>query len=285
MKKPIMTLPCNMRLEDLTTQQTGFHCVSCDKVLTDFRGKTNEETIRTIQTNPGKVCGIFHPSQFDFKVSHISFPTLQTSVGLSLLGILGFLGPVVSSCETSGNQSHSIKQKAFNKLQFPMHVSGVLNDENSNQPLPNAVIHLQQNGKTIQTVYSDAHGNFEFVLQKGDLIRETFDLIFTEKGHVSDTTHNYPLSAGTSGEKIHLTLKAETGICTKTIENTLCPAPGEVLIEGITVPEPAPASVQITGFIKPAVLPEETTTLGKPEFALLSDTIRKQHQLFRKRKK
>lgn len=234
-----MSLPCKMHLSDFSQQEKGYHCAQCDKVLTDFRTKSNEEIVETIKTSPGKVCGIFNRNQYDFKVSQLTIPRIQQSVGLSLLGILGFLGPIVSSCETTTNETAPIRQNAFNKLKFPMHVTGTLRDEHTNEPIALAWLELQQNGKTIRKVYTDEDGYFDFTIQKGDLVKETFDLIVDGKQHDADTINNQSLFSASQGEKIKLTLKASTGVCVKRVDVVNVPSlEGEVIMDGVIDPDP-----------------------------------------------
>ncbi len=234
-----MSLPCKMHLNDFSQEEKGYHCAQCDKVLTDFRAKSNEEIVATIQSSPGKVCGIFNRDQYDFKVSQLTLPRLQQSVSLSLLGILGFLGPVVSSCETTTKETAPIRQNAFNKLKFPMHVTGTLRDEKTKEPIAGAWLELQQNGKTIRKVHTDQDGYFDFTIGKGDLKKETFDLTVDGKKHDADTINNHSLFSVSHGEKISLTLKASTGVCEKRVDVVNMPSEeGEVIVDGLYDPDP-----------------------------------------------
>lgn len=247
-----MSLPCKMHLSDFSQQEKGYHCAQCDKVLTDFRTKSNDEIVATIQSSPGRICGIFNRDQYDFKVSQLTLPRLQQSVGLSLLGILGFLGPVVSSCETTTNETAPIRQNAFNKLKFPMHVTGTLRDEKTKEPIASAWLELQQNGKTIRKVHTDEHGYFDFTIKKGDLVKETFDLIVDGKQHDADTIKNQSLFPASHGEKIALTLKASVGVCEKTIQevpNMPYTLEGDVIVNGMDI-DPEPEHIQPPGMMK-----------------------------------
>src|SRR3989338_2333163 len=244
MKKPIMSLPCKMHLSDFSQQEKGYHCDQCDKVLTDFRDKSNDEIVAAIQSSSVKVCGIFNRDQYDFKISQLTFPRLQPSVGLSLLGILGFLGPIVSSCETTTKETAPIRQNAFNKLKFPMHVTGTLLDEKTNEPIKSAWLELQQNGKTIRKVHTDEDGYFDFTIQKGDLVKETFDLIVDGKKHDADTIKSQSLFLFSKGEKIALTLKASTGVCEKKVDVVNAPSlEGEVIFEGVEMEPISPPGI------------------------------------------
>lgn len=243
MNKPIMSLPCNQSHTRMKKEAKGYYCSSCEKVLTDFRKKSDTEIKQIITANPGKVCGIFHNHQISSKVSHVALSNASYRVGLSLLGILGFLGPVISSCESAPDDATLVKEKAFKKLQFPMKISGQLTDEKTGKPLANSPLEIQQNGKTILKGTTDDAGNFELTLQEKDLKAETFDFIYSAKKYATDTLQKQHLSAFQQGKKLRLTLKAESVKCSITKTGEIpAPMPGEVVLEGdvILMPEPEP---------------------------------------------
>ncbi len=241
MNKPIMTLPCKMRLSDLEQGNNGYHCNACDKTLTDFRGKTPAETVSIIQSATHKVCGIFEPDQFTHKTSTISIPITRSSVGLSLLGILGFLGPVLSSCEKQDLPMHEQKAKAFNNLKFPMTINGSLRDAKSKKPLAFSPIEIQQNGQVILKSTTDEHGNFSITIQEKDLKNETFDLIYSASGHRSDTLKKQRFSKLLSARKLSLTLQANVA-CEKTVTIEETTLQGDVFIQPQII-EPLSGSV------------------------------------------
>lgn len=256
MNKPIMTLPCKMRLSDLEQGNNGYHCNACDKTLTDFRGKTPAETVSIIQSATHKVCGIFEPDQFTHKTSTISIPITRSSVGLSLLGILGFLGPVLSSCEKQDLPMHEQKAKAFNNLKFPMTINGSLRDAKSKKPLAYSPIEIQQNGQVILKSTTDEHGDFSITIQEKDLKNETFDLIYSAIGHQSDTLRKQRFSKLLSARKLSLTLQANVA-CEKTVTIKETTLQGDVYIEPI-IEEP------LSGSVIDYVEPPAPLELGEP---------------------
>lgn len=228
-----MSLPCKQSHERMQQRDGGYYCESCEKVLSDFRQKTNEEIRQVITANPGKVCGIFNHNQISSKISHVALSGASYRVGLSLLGILGFLGPVVSSCESAPDDATVVKQKAFNKLKFPMSISGQIKDEKTGLPLAKSPVEIQQNGKTILKGLTDEKGNFELIVQEKDLKNETFDLIYLSKNHLADTLSKQQLKSFGKGKKLVLTLKAEAAKCKlKTGELPVQEITGDVIVEG-----------------------------------------------------
>lgn len=231
-----MSLPCNQSHTQMEKREDGYYCSSCEKTLTDFRQKTPVEIKHIITSNPGKVCGIFHNHQISSKVSHVALSNASYRVGLSLLGILGFLGPITSSCESAPDDAALVKHKAFNKLKFPMKISGQLKDEKTGKPLAKSPVEIQQDGKTILKGYTDEAGNFELTVNKEDLKKESFDLIYRSKNHLADTLHQQKPESFVKGKKLVLTLKAEAVKCTLKTGEIPAPINGDV-IEGEVPPD------------------------------------------------
>ncbi|WP_341902128.1 hypothetical protein [Fluviicola taffensis] len=254
MNKPIMSLPCNQSHTRMEKRDGGYYCSNCEKVLTDFRQKSETEIKQLITSNPGKVCGIFHNHQISSKTSHIALSNASYRVGLSLLGILGFLGPVISSCESAPDDAISVKEKAFKKLKFPMKISGQLKDEKTGKPLAKSPVEIQQGGKTILKGYTDETGNFELTVNQKDLRSETFDLIYLSKNHISDTLPKQHIETFAKGKKLILTLKAEALKCN--VKNGEIPVPGELVFEGEVVEyEPPTAGIPIMEVESPPKIP------------------------------
>ncbi len=235
-----MSLPCNQSHTRMEKREGGYYCSSCEKVLTDFRQKSDTEIKQIITSNPGKVCGIFHNHQISSKTSHVALSNASYRVGLSLLGILGFLGPIISSCESAPDDATVVKQKAFNKLKFPMKISGQLKDEKTGKPLAKSPVEIQQDGKTILKGYTDEAGNFELTVNEKDLKKETFDLIYLAKNHVADTLHRQNMESYAKGKKLILTLKAEAVKCNVKTGEMPVQITGDVMVEGLVEPDYPP---------------------------------------------
>lgn len=216
-----MSLPCKQSYEQMQQHNEGYYCEICEKVLHDFRQKTNEEIHQAIITNPEKVCGIFYNHQISSKISHVALSGASYRVGLSLLGILGFLGPVITSCEPAPDNATVVKQKAFNKLKFPITISGQLKDQKTGKLLAKSPVEIQQNGKIILKGLTDKQGNFELIVREKDLENETFDLIHHIKNHLSDTLLKQQLKSFEKGRKLVLTLKAEATECITLTNDTI----------------------------------------------------------------
>lgn len=178
MSKPILTLPCKQNLQTLEKRALDYYCNSCDKVLTDFRGKTDSEIEFILANATNQICGIMYPSQIDYKRSDLVIPRCQSRIGLSLFGILGLLGPVMVSCEENHLpiSETNIKKEAFNTLHFPLILRGTLTDRYSSDPLGNSEVELIQHGTVIRKEKTNEKGEFEIKIQEKDLNNEVFEL-------------------------------------------------------------------------------------------------------------
>lgn len=245
--KLLMNLPCKHSIQSMKQEDAGYHCSSCDKHLIDFRGKQRNEIIEHLRNTTEKVCGVFERSQFEFKVSTVAFSAAQSRLGLSLLGILGFLGPVITSCEPSSEDATELKQHAFSQLKFPMEIKGTLKNEATQQVVIDGTIQLLQNGKVIRKVKTDATGRFVFIIHKKDLVQEQFDLVFSGKGIQRDTLKNQSVQQANIQLKIQAEPQAcgiETGkISEKSVNETYIPVPGEMVVDGgVEYIEPEPTA-------------------------------------------
>ncbi|WP_343631464.1 hypothetical protein [Fluviicola sp.] len=260
MSKPIMSLPCNQSHTQMEKRDGDYYCSSCEKTLIDFRQKTAPEISHIISSSPKKVCGIFNNHQISSKTSSVALSGASYRVGLSLLGILGFLGPITSSCESAPDDAATVKQKAFNKLKFPMKISGQLKDEKTGKPLANSPVEIHQEGKTILKGYTDESGNFELTVYKDHLKKETFDLIYLSKKHIADTLHQQKLESFAKGKKLILTLKAEPAKCSYTLGEAPIQINGDV-IEGEVIPD----YYEPTAGVPAIELPVEPTEKTEPQ--------------------
>ncbi|WP_430406405.1 hypothetical protein [Fluviicola sp.] len=199
MSKPILTLPCKQNLQTLEKRSQDYYCNSCDKVLTDFRGKSDSEIESILANSTKQICGIMYPSQFDYKRSELIIPRYQSRIGLSLLGILGFLGPILSSCEEKPKTTEvRLKKDAFQTLHFPLILKGTLTDNNSSDPLCHSEVELIQNGKVIRKEKTNEKGEFEIKIREKDLKDETFELAYHSPQYFSDTLEENISTVGTS---------------------------------------------------------------------------------------
>lgn len=233
MSKPLLTLPCKYSINDFSAEGNGnYHCSSCDRVLTDFRTFEAEEISKRIREASEKTCGIFRPDQVAARRHTISLG-LRSQLGLSLLGILGFVGSsLLTSCETpqqsveKSNKDHLKKEEnAFSRLKFPMNVNGTITDKLTKKAVNEAKIRIVQNGKDLVSVLSGKDGTFSLDILEGMLSETRFDLIVERQHYINDTLHGLEDHTPKKLRNLTLTLEAKPAVC--------IPVPGETIsVEG-----------------------------------------------------
>lgn len=84
--------PCPMLLNRMDKRDKDFHCGSCNKLVVDFRNRSNEE-IRDILSSSQGQCGIFLPEQLtqQHEVRH----TWSYKVAFVVLVIMSWFGSAV----------------------------------------------------------------------------------------------------------------------------------------------------------------------------------------------
>ena len=118
-----------------------------------------------------------------------------------------------------------------------MTISGQLKDEKTGKPLTNSPVEIQQGGNTILKAYTNESGDFELTVNKKDLKKETFDLIYQAYKYDADTLHQQNMVSFAKGKKLILTLKAEATKCKVTRGEIPIVAPGEIVAEGEIAPD------------------------------------------------
>lgn len=190
MTKPILTLPCKYTLNDFEQRGDLHHCQSCNHSLIDFRNATDEEIQSELTKNNSRSCGIFNASQVQAKSTTYQLGFKQR-IGLSLLGILGFISPaVLTSCETPDLKEQSKEEKeeiAFSKLKFPLYLRGKLVDSQNQKPIIMVQVNVMQENKVLLSGTTDENGEFKIKLEKGYLSSAHFDLVMERFGYINDT--------------------------------------------------------------------------------------------------
>ena len=207
MTKPILTLPCKYTLNDFEQRGDLHHCKACNHSLIDFRNATDQEIQSELTKNNGRSCGIFNASQVQAKSTTYQLGFKQR-IGLSLLGILGFISPaVLTSCETPDLNKQSKEEKeeiAFSKLKFPLYLRGKLVDEVTKKPLSKAKITFLQYNYELFSGETDENGHFSIQIKGRDFANPHFDLILEQVGYISDTL--FDLDPDNKEKLTHLSL-------------------------------------------------------------------------------
>ncbi len=176
--------PCGENWHAMLPEEQGRHCLACNKLITDFSRKTDQQILDCIKANNGKVCGRFNQSQLDRNlVSNEQYShSMWHKVAASLLLFIGINEanaknivintPVISIVESKGDTNRNIHRERSIAKVDSITIRGKVVDEHTNETLPFTVIISEKNKIHMMT---DFDGNFSFIIPN-DIISIDFEV-------------------------------------------------------------------------------------------------------------
>lgn len=173
--------PCSEKWEEMIPMERGKLCLRCDRLITDFTNKTDQEILDHIKASNGNICGRFKDDQLNRNLIHQVNPKiipLWQKVAASLLLFVGVENAqagkynpkifnydyTVSKTDTDKNISKERKGMIkSNTIEAgdTVKVRGRVVDEKTNEGMPFAMIMIDGYGILVQT---DFDGLFTLVL-------------------------------------------------------------------------------------------------------------------------
>ena len=178
--------PCHEDWSKMTPTQKGRHCASCEKEVTDYTQKTDEELVKLLSNN-GNSCGRFKESQINREVklerkSSQAFAPFAASL-LIPLSLMSSLSTKASSTDNKNEKTYkSIGIGRMSEIiKTQVTTTGVILDRNG-KALSNVTVYVKETGNT---VYSNNSGEFSIVslseqtivFEKGGFYTETYTTI------------------------------------------------------------------------------------------------------------
>ncbi len=170
--------PCHEDWNKMTQKEKGRHCNVCEKTVVDFTNKTDEQIVKTFESN-GKLCGHFKTNQLDRELvfsrkSKNSYRSMAASGLLAFLALNSFKSkaqnqPLLPKTELIKSVNH-IKGKIATSVLKEHVITGTILDEND-LPLPGANVIVK--GASIGTT-TDFDGNFKLKVEKGVILEVSF---------------------------------------------------------------------------------------------------------------
>jgi hypothetical protein len=178
--------PCSEDWSEMTDHDTGKFCDSCQKTVYDFTQFSNIELARKIKKGDN-LCGRFKKEQLDTDLI-LPQKSFVPKLGyvFSLIGLLGLSSPTLSQSKSkeditiSWNQTKT-NEKSNSKIKKRI-VKGNVSD--STGPLPGASIWIKGSKDGVET---DFNGNFELVIDKRYLRKNTITLVISYIGFKAET--------------------------------------------------------------------------------------------------
>ncbi len=203
--------PCHEDWAKMTPTQKGRHCASCEKEVTDFTQKSDEQIVKMLTLNPNS-CGRFKKTQLnrEIKLERKSTASLAPYAASLLLPLtlLSSLNTKPSSKETKTEKVYkSIGVGRYSEVNNPLKARtitiGVVTDSHGNV-LNNVKITSNETGVV---TYTNSKGEYEIKCFHGETLRfektnyEPFEFMTTGSKNVK----NISLS------KIELQIERTTG--------------------------------------------------------------------------
>ena len=188
--------PCHEDWNNMTPEQKGRHCKSCEKTVFDFTSKTDEYIVKTYQKNT-TLCGRFKTSQLDRELvlsrkeknNYLSYvvSTLFAFLSFGSMDLEAQEQPKVVPINTSHNPT--IKGKIAISVLHKT-INGTVTDEYDGLPLIGVNVVIKGSKIGAQT---DFDGNYKLKAKKGDTI--VFSLLgYETKEVIVSNSNTYNIS-------------------------------------------------------------------------------------------
>jgi len=147
--------PCHEKWEEMTPNERGRFCASCQKTVVDFTGWTDNQLVEFFLNNQNNICGRFTA----FQLNHNLITANQRkSQFYKLAALLGFSSFFIFDQKTRAQTENVFVENISNKNG----IKGCITNK-KNEPLQWACVHLvSEDNKFDTTILSDSDGAYNF---------------------------------------------------------------------------------------------------------------------------
>ncbi|MCK8481160.1 carboxypeptidase-like regulatory domain-containing protein [Psychroserpens algicola] len=175
--------PCQEDWNQMTPQDKGRHCNSCQKTVFDFTNATDETIVKAFQSEP-KLCGRFKSSQLNRELV-LSRKEKRNYISFVASTLFAFLSFGTQELEAQGKPKvvkidsiqSSIRGKVGISVLKKKVIVGTVVSDADGLPLPGASIRIKGTNKGVQT---DFDGHYKIKVNVGDT------LVFTYVGNITE---------------------------------------------------------------------------------------------------
>ncbi|MCO4293896.1 carboxypeptidase-like regulatory domain-containing protein [Solitalea sp. MAHUQ-68] len=169
--------PCSKNWNNMTFNDQGRFCDSCQKTVIDFRNLSDNEIIEYIKITNAKTCGNLSQSQLNRVLAKpISRTKRLFSVLGSLLISLGIINQAKAESNSTDisitNQQFVNNSESITSTDSVRIVKGTVVDETDETPLPGAFVTIIGTNITIQT---DLNGFFSLYIPSNISLRSMIE--------------------------------------------------------------------------------------------------------------
>lgn len=166
--------PCTENWANMTPDEKGRHCASCNKTVIDFSTYTDKELSEFINNNQGRICGRFKPYQLNREIS--VYETGNNSVWQKVMWGTA-LATSLAACNNGTNgATHYGRYKVLlttetdsNKKATTIgpqekYLTGKVTDEENGKPIKGIMVSILYLEAEVET---DSAGNFKIEMPTG----------------------------------------------------------------------------------------------------------------------
>jgi len=167
--------PCTENWDNMTPNERGRHCASCDKTVIDFSLFTDKQLVEFFTKATDKICGRLNPMQLNRQLVY----TEPKNYFLYKL-LFGTAFTIGLAGSANGNYNYNNKPLLENSVPANSHnnnqeenkpveisgddssfVKGKLADFDTKEPIPFAAVLLSYGNEQVATAYTDIDGAFK----------------------------------------------------------------------------------------------------------------------------
>lgn len=199
--------PCHEDWKKMTPKEQGRHCAACNKTVIDFTKKTDEQIIKTFETEE-KLCGRFKNQQLNRKIV-LSRKDKNCYLSWVASGLFAFMALGNQDIHAQGKpktmqidsiKTPQVKGKIATSVLNKKIINGNVSTATDGLPLPGATLTIK--GKKVST-QTDFYGNFKIKARLGDTLVANFigmDKIETVVDNKNEI--NFAITESTLGELV-----------------------------------------------------------------------------------
>lgn len=153
-----MQFNCPENVGEMIQENGKFNCQSCSRLITDFRGMSNEEIADEIARNSGKTCGVLESNQI-VNPERSRFNALFR-MAFAAVFILGLSSTALFGQETS-SPYEVVNSHAENSVEeMKVKIRGTILEEDTGEPIPFARVWIEVKGERFAAM-SDFDGRYQ----------------------------------------------------------------------------------------------------------------------------
>lgn len=202
--------PCHENWQNMTPQEQGRFCGSCQKVVVDFSVMTDKEVLAYFSKASQQVCGRFSNDQLNKELTVT--PTTRKRIAWAYVWNVLVASVLVTKTYAQGQPQVKKLHRTLTQEEtmlsgfvrvdpvqavIPVTMKGVVLDAQTNQPVTGASINIKGTQKGTS---ADASGNFQLPVEK----KNTLELEFSAIGYEPQTML---LDKSTNWENVRVLLK------------------------------------------------------------------------------